>query len=183
MSGFQLIKTQGATGYTGKVQTFEIDPADSNLMAIGDAVIATADANTDGVQRVVIATGTTGHEITGIICGFEPDMSNLELKGRTASTARLAHVQVDPNALYELEIGSALDVNDVGTNILLTATVATASGNLVNSNMVTGVNDASGSLRVVGLVPPTDGTALGAVGNLALVSVIRSQLRNLTGVS
>ena len=182
MAGFQLIKTQGSSGYCGKVQTFEIDPGDSNLMAIGDAVIATADANADGVQRVIAATGTTAHEVTGIICGFEPNLSNLELKGRTASTARLSQIQVDPNALYHIEIGSALDVNDVGTNVLLTATVATASGNLVRSNMVTGVNDAAGALRVVGLVPPTDGTAIGAVGNLAIVSIIRSQLTNLTGV-
>lgn len=182
MAGFQLSKTQGASGYTGKVQTFTFLAADGNQMALGDAVIASGTGNTDGVAAVTRAAGTTGSEITGIITGFAPDLSNLELKGRTASTDRITTVEVDPNALYELEIGSILAVTDLQANFLLTPTGPTTTGNLVRSAMVSGAADASGPLRLIGLVPPTDGTALGAVGNIGIFSIIRSQQTNLVGV-
>lgn len=183
MKGLRLTKTQGGSSYTGKVQSFVALAADSSQMAVGDAVIAsgTGDATT-GMAAIARANGGTGTEITGVIQGFAPDLSNLELKGRTASTLRTVHVQVDPNALYELEIGSVLDEDDIGANFLLTATGPTTSGNLVVSAMVSGAADASGPLRLVGLVQPTDGTALGAVGNTGVFSIIRSQQTNLTGV-
>lgn len=188
MAGFQLSKTQGASGYTGKVQSFVALAADANLMAIGDAVITSGSGSSgiagiaDGIASITRAAGSTGTEITGIIVGFAPDISNLELKGRTASTDRIVFVEVDPNALYELEIGSVLAVTDLEANFLLTPTAPVASGNLVRSAMVSGAADAAGPLRLIGLVPPTDGTALGAVGNIGIFSVIRSQLTNLTGV-
>lgn len=182
MSGLNLDKTQGASGYTGKVQDFAFLVADANQMAIGDAVIVSGTANADGVASITRAAGTAGSEITGVINSFDLDLSNLELKGRTASTARLAKIQVDPNAIYEIEIGSVLAITDVSSNLLLTATAPTTSGNLVVSSMVSGAVSATGPLRLIELVPPTDGTALGAVGNLAKVTVIRSQLTNLTGV-
>lgn len=182
MAGFNLVKTQGSSGYTGKVQTYAFLAADGNQSAVGDAVIVSGTANADGVAAITRAAGSTGTEVTGVIAGFAPDLSNLELKGRTASTDRLSQVQVDPNALYEIEIGSVLAVTDVGANFLLTANAPTVSGNSVTSAMVSGAADAAGPLRLIGLIPPTDGTALGAVGNLGLFSIIRSQQTNLTGV-
>jgi hypothetical protein len=183
MTGLRLSKTQGASGYNGKVQSFVALAANAEQMAIGDAVTVsgTGDATT-GMAAIGRATGATNSEITGVIQGFEPDYSDLELKGRTASTLRTCHVQVDPNALYELEIGSVLAETDIGANFLLTNTAPTTSGNLVVSAMVSGVADATGPIRLIGLVQPTDGTALGAVGNIGIFSIIRSQQTNLTGV-
>lgn len=182
MAGFQLSKTQGASGYTGKVQDFTFLSGNSDESAIGDAVIVSGTASTEGIAAIGRAAGSTGTEITGIINGFAPDLSNLELKGRTTLTERITKVQVDPNALYEIEIGSALTASDVSSNLLLTANAPTTTGNLVRSAMVTGAVDAAGPLRLIRLIPATDGTALGAVGNLALVSIIRSQQTNLVGV-
>lgn len=181
--GLRLSKTQGASGFTGKQQTLAFLVADANQMAIGDAVILSGTANSDGVASITRANGGAGTDITGVIQGFEPDFSNLELKGRTASTARLAYIQVDPNCLYEVEIGSVLAITDVGANILLTASVPSTSGNLVVSEMVGGAVSATGPLRVVALKPdPTGALALGAVGNTAICAIVRSTLTNLTGV-
>lgn len=182
MAGFKLSKTQGAGDYTGKEQTFTFLAADANQMALGDAVIVSGTANADGVASITRAAGTAGSEVTGVISSFEIDRSNLELKGRTASTARITKIQVDTNAIYEIEIGSALAITDVSSNLLFTANVPSTSGNSVKSAMVSGVVSATGPLRLIRLIPPTDGTVLGAVGNLAEVTVIRSQLTNLTGV-
>ncbi len=183
MAGFNLVKTQGSSGYTGKVQTYTFLAADGNQSAVGDAVIVSGSANTDGVASITRANGGTGTEITGVIAGFAPDLSNLELKGRTASTARITQVMTDPNAVYELEIGSALTVASVEANFLLTPTGPTTSGSLVRSAMVSGAADASGPLRCVGLKADSTGVlALGAVGNIGLFTIIRSQSTNLTGV-
>lgn len=182
MAGLKLIKTQGGSPYVGKVQSFAYLTGDSTAAAIGDAVIVSGTGSTAGLAAITRANGGTGTEITGVIQGFLPNYSDLELKGRTASTARTAYVQVDPNALYELEIGSALAVTDIGANFLLTANAPTSSGGLVTSEMVSGAADADGPLRLVGLVPTTDGTTIGAVGNLGIFSIIRSQQTNLAGV-
>ena len=181
MAGLRLVKTQGSGDYTGKVQNFAYLTGNSEVAAIGDAVILEGTANADGVASIKRATGTTAHEVTGVIVGFAPNLANLELKGRSASTARIAYVQVDPNALYELEIGSTLAITDVGANFLLTASAPTTSGSLVLSAMKSGAADADGALRLVGLKKPTDGTALGAVGNIGIFAIIRSSLTNLAG--
>jgi hypothetical protein len=183
MAGFRLSKTQGASGYNGKVQSFVALAGNAEQMAIGDAVIITGSGSaTTGMAAIQRAAGTAESEITGIIQGFEPDFSDLELKGRTASTLRTCYVQVDPNAIYELEIGTAVDEDSIGLNFLLNVTAPTTSGNLVVSAMTSGAADADGPLRLIGLVPPTDGTALGAVGNTGVFTIIRSQQTNLAGV-
>ena len=183
MAGFNLVKTQGSSGYTGKVQTYAFLAADGNLMAVGDAVIVSGTANADGVASITRANGGSGTAITGTIAGFAPDISSLELKGRTASTARLAQIMTDPDAVYELEIGSALAITDVEANFLLTPTAPTTNGSLVRSAMVSGVANATGPLRLIGLKKDPDGVlALGAVGNIGIFTIIRSQSTNLTGV-
>ena len=176
MAGFQLSKTQGASGYTGKVQTYAFLAADANLMAVGDAVIVSGTANADGVASITRANGGAGTAITGTIDSFAPDLSNLELKGRTASTARLAQIQIDPDAVYELEIGSVLAITDVEANFLLTPTAPTTTGSLVRSAMVSGAASATGPLRLIGLkIDSTGVLALGAVGNSGIFTIIRSQ--------
>ena len=181
MAGFRLSKTQ-TSGFAGQLKTYAALAADSSQMAIGDAVIGSGTATAQGVPSVARANGGTGTEITGVIAGFAPDPTNLSLQGRTASTLREMKLQIDPMAEYELEIGSVLAITDVGANFLLTANAPTASGNLVVSAMVSGAADASGPLRLIRLVEPTDGTAIGAVGNTGVFTIIRSQLTNLTGV-
>jgi hypothetical protein len=181
MAGLRLVKTQGSGDYTGKVQSFAYLTGNSEVAAIGDAVILEGTASAAGLASIKRATGTTAHEVTGVIVGFLPDYSNLELSGRSASTARTAYVQVDPNALYELEIGSTLAITDVGANFLLTATAPTTSGSLVRSAMVSGAADADGALRLVRLKTPTVGATLGAVGQTGIFSIIRSSLTNLVG--
>lgn len=181
MAGLKLVKTQGSGDYTGKVQSFALLVANDEVLAIGDAVILEGTASAEGLASIKRASGATDTEITGVIVGFAPDIANLESKGRAASTVRTAYVQVDPNALYELEIGSALAITDVGANFLLTASAATTTGSFIQSAMKSGVANADGALRLVQLMPPTVGATLGAVGQTGLFAIIRSSLTNLVG--
>lgn len=181
MAGLKLVKTQGSGDYTGKVQSFAYLAGNAEVAAIGDAVILEGTASAEGLASIKRASGATDTEITGVIVGFAPDIANLELSGRSASTARTAYVQVDPNALYELEIGSILAVTDVGANFLLTASAPSTSGSFVLSAMKSGVANADGPIRLVGLVKPATG-AIGAVGSTGIFSIIRSSLTDLTGL-
>ena len=184
MAGAQLVKTQGASGYTGKVQTYNVVSGHSSLLAIGDFVSETGTGTADGLAGVD-ATAATGL-ITGVIVGFAPNISNLEQKGLPAGTAGNVFVEVDPSGLYELEISNgALTVANIGQNADIVATAATSSGNLVRSNMTlngASPGSATAQMRIIGLVPATDGTALGANGNLALVRINESFIKGVVGV-
>lgn len=187
MAGASLVKTQGASGYTGKVQTFSVALAHATLLAIGDFVTITGTANAASGVAEVDASAAAGL-ITGTIVGFTPNYSNLEQKGLPAGVAGSVLVQLDLDVLYEIEISdTALTVADVGSNADIDATAASASGNLVSSNMTIDGSAVAGAgataqLRIVGLVPPTDGTVIGAVGNLATVRINESTVKGVVGV-
>lgn len=187
MSGASLIKTQGASGYTGKVSSYDVASSHASLLAQGDFVTITGTATAaTGVAQV--DASSAGGLITGVIVGFDPDYSNLEQKGLPASTAGGVKVQVDPEALYEIEISAGnLAVTDVGSNADIAATAATASGNLVRSNMTldgstVAAAGATAQLRIVGLVPPTDGGTIGAIGQKAVVRINESTVKGVVGV-
>lgn len=181
MAGFQLTKPQGASSYSGGVTTYTALVANTDVMAIGDAVILSGTADTDGNAAIERASASAGTEITGIISGFERNMSDLEQKGRAAAQLRKVFVSIDPNNVYTVVIGSALTVVSVGGNVLLVATAPTTTGNLVRSAMTIGAVSGTGHFRLVSLVPPTDGGVLGAVGQLATVAIVRSTLTDVTG--
>jgi len=184
MAGAKLAKTQN-NGYTGKVQTYHVAAGHSGLLAIGDFVLLTGTAHTDGTAQVDDCAA--GELITGVIVGFKPNLASLETKGLAGSVAGFVYVNTDPYALWEIEIGTtALAVTSVGLNADITATIATTSGNLVFSNMVldgaSSPSTASQQLRIVGLIPGEVGTTLGAVGQKALVRFNESTEKGTVGV-
>lgn len=187
MGGAVLSKTENSSGYTGKIRSFDVDAAHATLLAQGDFVTVTGTGTVATGQAQADASAAAGL-ITGVICGFTPDYSNLERKGLPASEAGELKVQVDPDALYEIEISNvALTVDDIESNADIDATAATTSGNLVNSNMTldggtVAAAGATAQLRIVGLVPPTDGGTIGDVGQKAIVRINESTVKGVVGV-
>ena len=184
MSGARLIKTQNSGDYTGKVFTYNVIAGHSTLLAIGDFVSETGGATAVGKPQV--DASAAGGLITGVITSIAPNFSNLEQAGLPAATAGDVKVQLDPSALFEIEIsGTNLVVASIGLNLDILATAATLTGGMARSNMTasgTSPTTATKQLRLVGLVPPTDGTAIGAVGNLALVRINESFIKGVVGV-
>ena len=182
--GASISKTQNSSGYTGKVQTYNVAVGHSTLLAPGDFVSETGTATAVGLAGVDATAA--GGLITGVISSIGLNISNLEAKGLAASTAGTVKVITDPEALFEIEIsGGNLTVANVGQNADIVATVATLSGGLVSSNMTlngAAPGSATAQLRIVGLVPSTDGTAIGAAGNKALVRINESFIKGVVGV-
>ena len=153
--GFRPIQDRSGHSYTGKVETYAVDATHASLLAVGDLVVETGnlDAAT-GVSEVDAASA--GGLITGVIIAIDFNISNLESKGLAASTAGTVKVAVDKDMLLEAATsGGTFALVDVGGNLPIVATAATASGNLVNSNMV--INTAGSAIsgtdqiRVVGV--------------------------------
>jgi hypothetical protein len=184
MSGFRLVKTQSGSGYTGKVFTYNVAAAHASLLATGDMVSETGTGTPKGKPQADATVA--GALITGVITSIAPNFSNLEQAGLPAGIASDIKVEVDPEALYEVEISNGdLAVTNIGQNVDIVATAATLTGGMARSNMTIDAATAvaaTAQCRIVGLVEPTDGTAIGAAGNLALVRINESFIKGVVGV-
>lgn len=186
--GFRPVQDLSGNSYTGKIQTYAVDAAHSTLLAVGDLVVETGnlDAAT-GLSEVDAAAAGTGNAITGVIVAVDPNISNLEQKGLPATTAGFVKVAVDPNMLLEAETsGGTFALTDVGGNLPVAVTAATASGGLVNSNMT--VNATGNALstteqvRVVGVKDSATLTYPAAIGTTLIVRINESTIKAAAGV-
>lgn len=177
--GFRPIQDISGNGYTGKVQTFAVAAAHSTLLAVGDLVRITGTADANGVAEVDAATAA--QTLTGCIVGIDYDISNLERKGLPALSAGTVKVATDRNMLMEAESSTTVALNDVGGNADIVATAASASGNLVNSNMTvntTAPGGATAQIRIEGIKDAADGLATGTT----LFCRINESTNNVVGV-
>ena len=178
--GFRPIQDRSGHSYTGKIETYAVDAGHATLLAVGDLVVETGnlDAAT-GISEVDAITAGTTNLITGVIVGIDFDPSDLESKGLTALKAGTVKVAVDKDMLLEAEtLGGTFALTDVGGNLPVTVTAATASGGLVNSNMV--VNTTGNSIatteqiRVVGVKDSGDITYPAPAGTTLIVRINES---------
>ena len=176
--GFRPVQDRSGHAYTGKVETYAVDATHATLLAVGDLVVETGnlDAAT-GISEVDAASA--GGLITGVIVGIDFDPSDLDRKGLTASTAGFVKVATGKDLLLEAETsGGTLALTDVGGNLPIVATAATASGGLVNSNMTV---DASGNstsatdqIRIVGVKDSGDITYPAPAGTTVICRINES---------
>ena len=134
--GFHFDRTQSQGSTTGKEFTYDVDAAHSTLLAPGDVVRITGTASADGRPQADAATAT--QSITGILYAVAPTFAGEQLSetGLPASTAGTIQVNVDPFALYEVDVSNGpLVVANVGLNADIVATAATQTGGLSISNM------------------------------------------------
>lgn len=170
MAGFKWVGSQTGGELSGKVKTFHVDSAHAAVMGIGDVVVMTGTAFTDGTAEV--DTGTANIANTGVVTAVLPNIATEALSQTwlSASTAGYVEVNVDPLALWAADVANGpLAVTDVGLNVPLVATTGTVSGSLFTSNMkVNATGKATTNtlpFQVVGLLYGDDGV----LGSRALV--------------
>jgi hypothetical protein len=183
--GFRPIQARSGHSYTGKIETYAVDATHATLLAVGDLVIETGNLDaSSGLSEVDAASA--GGLITGVIVAVDPNISNLEQKGLPASTAGTVKVAVDKDMLLEAETsGGTFAVTDVGGNLPIVATAATASGGLVNSNMTIDATGAASSatdqIRIVG-VKDSDTLTFPAAAGTTLICRINESTSDTVGV-
>jgi len=171
-------------GQTGKLRPFGVPAAHASLIAIGDVVRVTAAADANGDPQVDVATAT--QSVTGIISGITPNFSteNFTDVSLAALVAGSVQVIVDPRAEFEVDVSNGpLVVADVGLNVDLVATAATASGGLTISNMTVNATGKATTdtlpFRVTKLVVGSDGV----LGSRCVVRINNSTaIAGATGV-
>ncbi len=172
--GFKLVGTDSQGDVTGKQKRFAVAATLAEIIVPGDLVRITGTADANGVQQVAIAPTDTA--CTGVVMSVEPTIAGeaLSQTHHAASTYGHVMVNVDPNALYEVDVTGTLAVADVGLNAPAVVTAATASGGLYPSVME--VNDTGAAttstlpLHIVAIKEDADGT----LGNVAIVRINES---------
>lgn len=170
MGGFTYARKQGTGGTEGMVQTFSVDAAHATLLSPGDAVVITGTSDSVGVSEVDTGNASTAN--TGIITSVDYQLvgENLTETGLPALTAGAVKVQMDPQALYEIEADATLVAGDVGLNVGINVTAASKAGGLTVSNMTVDSGTAAGTqtlpYRIIALLK---GETSGVLGDRALV--------------
>ena len=183
--GFRPIQDRSGHPYCGKVETYAVKSTHASLLAVGDLVIETGNLDTATGISEVDAAAAAGL-ITGVIVGIDYNMSNLEQKGLPAGIAGTVKVANDKDMLLEAETsGGTFAVTDVGGNLDIVATAATASGGLVNSNMTINATGAASSataqVRIVSVKNSGSLTYPAAIGT-TLVCRINESTNDTVGV-
>ena len=114
--------------YSGGIMQFSIAAGDGTATFVGDLVkLAGTSQFINGVIYNDIVQAATGNVFCGVVVGFLADTRD-SLIYRAASTQRIALVETDPNAEFEIRQvagGTPLTANDIGLN----ANVVVAAGN------------------------------------------------------
>ncbi len=172
MAGFKWVGSDTGAEINGKVKMFHVDVGHAAVMGIGDVVLQTGTAFTDGLAEV--DTGIANTANTGVVTGVQFNVASEALSQTwlSASTAGYVWVNTDPFADFAVDVANGpLAVADVGLNAPLVATTGTVSGSLFTSNMkvnATGkATTATLPFRIVGLLYGDDGV----LGSRALVRV------------
>lgn len=180
--GFRPVQDLSGNDYTGKIMTYFVPSSHATLLAVGDLVTQTGDADpVTGFATADASTAGTGNPITGAIVAIDPNISNLEQKGLPAGTEGFIKVAVDPNILLEAEISNgSVATTDVGQNAAIAATTASLSGGLVNSNMTVNAGTFTGLTEQVRIVRLKDGN-VGASATV-ICRINESTIKQVTGV-
>ncbi len=170
MGGFTASKDQSNAEYVGKVFNFAVDAAHATLLAPGDVVVITGEADASGIGEIDAAAATGA--ITGVIAGVEPNYVGEALSetGLPATTAGNVYVHNNRELLFDVDVANGpLTVSQVGLNANTVVTAATKSGGLTVSNMALNATGAAGTAtfqwRIVRLLEDEDGV----LGNRATV--------------
>lgn len=123
-----LMYLNGAT-WNGQARIYSIAASYGTALYIGDPVISSGTADTNGVAGIAIAN-TTG-AIRGVIVGLSrseggavPNFSNLDISYRPASDPNVWYAKVvdDPNVIFEVQEesnGTQLAATEIGLNTIL----------------------------------------------------------------
>ncbi len=171
--GLLPVQYLNGSPWSGQTRLYSIAASYATALAIGDPVISSGTAETNGVPGIAIYGGTGA--IRGVICGLgkyeglQANPSNLDIIYRPAADPAVWYAQVcdDPNVIYEVQenLGTQqLAAADIGLNtVLLTG----ANNGFVSGWQLSSYTDATPNttatlaVRLMGLVRRSD-NAFGA---------------------
>lgn len=167
--GLRPVQNMGSATYSGKIMQFSVAAGYATAMFVGDpVVIAGTSQFINGQVFSDIQQAATGNVMAGVVVGFlAADRDSLVY--RAASTQRIALVNIDPNALFEIQQvtgGTPLTANDIGLNanfVVGTGSTVTGQSGVTLDNTTEATTNTL-DLKIVGMPSRADmdpGTAVG----------------------
>lgn len=162
-SGFTPVQYLNGSAWNGQARCYSIAASYGTELAIGDPVISSGTADTNGVPGIALAAATGA--VRGVIVGlgrYESGMfnpSNLDTTKRPASDPNVWYAMVvdDPNVIFEIQEqsnGTALAATEIGLNtvpILAAAGTYCSGWQLASATGATPNTTATLQLRLLGL--------------------------------
>lgn len=172
-SGFTPVRYLNGAPWTGGGNIYSIAANYGTELAIGDPVISSGTADTNGVPGIALAAATGA--VRGVIVGLGryegllANPSNLDTTKRPANDPNVWYALVvdDPNVVFEIQEqsnGTALAATEVGLNtvpILAAAGTYVSGWLLASATGATPATTATLQLRLLGLARKSD-NAFGA---------------------
>ncbi len=185
ISGFRPVKHSTGAPYNGQANLYYFPSTDGTAAYVGDVVKLAGSSDTDG-NAPTVTLASAGDAVCGVIVGFLPDPTNLNVagQGRAASTARYVWVADAPDTVYEVEASNGTPaVTDVGLNI--NHAVGTPSATFATSGAYidfgTEATTATLTFKVLSFVARPD-NAPGAAAKM-LVKINNHQFASSTGTA
>lgn len=186
--GLRPINTIGGNPFSGAVRAFSVAAGNGVAIFIGDPVIGAGTSQfINGQTYSDVVQAATGDVITGVVVGVEPVVATSAIY-RLASTQRIVYVNVDPNALFEVQQvagGTPLTANDIGLNANFVVAAGSAYTGMsgVTLDNATEATTNTLDLKIMGIVNRADndpGSAVttGADASRFLVRINRHQYSN-----
>ena len=174
--GFKFVGTDSQGDVTGKQKTFTVAVGTAEVITSGDLVRISGDSDAStGNAEVSIAPTSTAS--TGVVMSTDPTFAGeaLSTSFHASGTLGTVKVNVDPNALYEVDVANGpLLITEVGLNAPAVVTEATIIGSLAPSVMQVNRTGAATTpalpLHIVALKEDADGV----LGNVAIVRINES---------
>lgn len=173
--GFKLANTDSQGDVTGKQKTFAVLAATTEVIVPGDLVRIAGTANAQGVADVEIAPTSTA--CTGVVQSVDITLAGeaLSQTHHVSGTLGTIKVNVDPNALYEVDVANGpLLITEVGLNAPAVVTEATASGSLFPSVMQVNRTGAATTATLPLHIVSLKEDSAGVLGNVAIVRINES---------
>lgn len=187
VNGLRAVKHTNGSAYNGQANLYYVPSSDGTALAVGDPVKLGGSASVEGLATVTKAS--TAGVVLGVVAGFLPDYSNLNLplQYRAASTGRYVFVIDSPDVVYEVQedaVGGALAVADIGLNVdFIDAGVSTTTGaSGVQLDTSTKATTATLPFKLLGFAQRVD-NEVGSANAKVLVAINNHQLAGGTGTA
>lgn len=184
-NGLSPVRHISGSPWNGQVEQYSTLTTDTTAIFVGDLVLMSGTGDTNGVPCVTKATATNA-AVTGVVVGFKPDVTNLNLPSqyRLASTARTVYVCTDPTVLYDVQADgtTANAVAAIGLNApVVQGTGSTVTGvSAVELNIDGATTTSTMPLKIVAAVQSPDNDLTQTTNVRYLVLINASTMANNT---
>lgn len=187
INGFRPVKHQNGSPYNGQANLYVFLAADGTAAYIGDAVKLSGTADSAYGNAPSVALAAAGNAIVGVIVGFLPDPTNLNVAGtgRAASTLRYVWVADATDLVYEVEVSNGTPaITDIGLNADLAVGTPSATMARSGATIDMGTKNTTAALvfKIRGFVPRDDNDPAAASAKI-WVTINNHQLGASTGTA